>query len=65
MRTGGQLFNCLPDTAFEQMEETKSIFIRRVKGGLSCDHIVFTGGKSNIRAAECNGAWRFREGCAW
>ena len=53
--------NCLPDTAFEQMEETKNIFH---KTGLSCDHIVFAGGKSNSRAGNvCPRA--FRKGCVW
>ena len=53
--------NCLPDTAFEQMEETKNIFH---KTGLSCDHIVFTGRKSDGRAGNvCAGA--LCEGCAW
>lgn len=55
--------NCLPDTAFEQMEETKNIFIRRVKGRVSCDHIIFTGRKSDGRAGNvCAGA--LCEGCA-
>ena len=53
--------NCLPDTAFEQMEETKNIFH---KTGLSCDHIVFAGGKSNCRTGNVRpGA--FCKRCAW
>ena len=57
--------NCLPDTAFEQMEETKNIFIRRVKQGrVSCDHIIFAGRKSDGRAGNvCPGA--LCKGCAW
>lgn len=36
----------------------------RMMAEISCDHIIFTGGKSNIRAGNvCSGA--LCEGCAW
>jgi hypothetical protein len=54
--------NCLPDTAFEQMEETKNIFHKT--GKRQGYHIVFARGKSNSRAGNvCPRA--FRKGCAW
>ncbi len=57
--------NCLPDTAFEQMEETKNIFHKTGKRQrLSCNHIVFTRGESKCGAGNvCAGA--LCEGCAW
>ena len=57
--------NCLPDTAFEQMEETKNIFHKT--GKRQGYHVIisfFAGGKSNSRAGNvCPRA--FRKGCAW
>lgn len=57
--------NCLPDTAFEQMEETKNIFHKTGKRqGYHGDHIIFTGRKSDGRAGNvCAGA--LCKGCAW
>ena len=49
--------NCLPDTAFEQMEETKNIFYKT--GKRQGYHVIisfFTGRKSDGRAGNV---------CAW
>lgn len=56
--------NCLPDTAFEQMEETKNIFHKTGKRQGYHVIISFRRRKSNSRAGNvCPRA--FRKGCAW
>ena len=44
--------NCLPDTAFDRWKRQRIYFIKQVKkAGLSCDYIVFTGGKATAEQA--------------